>query len=820
MKTSENPQTLMRSIARRVFFLSILSTYATFAQVNPSTYANFEGAVANGVRLSADGTLLFVADTADARLSVFSLANPASPVLNAEIPVGVEPVSVNPRTNNEVWVVNQESDSISIVNVAKRIVTDTIYVKDEPADVVFAGSYAFVTEARNNQIQVFNASTHTLAATIPLFGAVPRAMAVSADGTKVYAAFALSGNHSTIIPAGIAPPPPPPTNPALPPAPQQGIIVDASDPKWYPSFIHFTMPDNDVVEINASTLGINRYFSHVGTINMGLAVNPVTKDIWVANLDALNLVRFETNLNGHFVNNRISKISYNSGLSTAYDLNPGVNYSVLPNPSALSTSLAQPTAVAFDPSGTFMWVAAFGTDRIARVSAADGSVQTRIEIGNTPGTAVDPAHKRGPRALALNAAAGKLYVLNRISNTLSTIDTATNSVLREQAVGAFDPTPAVIKNGRGFLYDAKLSGNGNGSCAGCHIDAEMDMLAWDLGDPGGDMAYLQQQFKSFTFHPMKGPLVTMTLRGLAGLAPYHWRGDRASFAEFNPAFAQLMGGTQLSDSDMAAFTNYINTVLYMPNPNQNLDRSLPSSGVGPGNAQRGQQLYLQSHTGEVILTCNGCHTANPGPGSDLKVTTLAGDEFQPFKMTQLRDIYQKLSFNSHAAQSISGFGLHHEGIASTVTDFFQVFADEFTMTDQQEADIDSFVQCFDTGTAPAVGYTITLSASNAGDTSRNSDWSTLQSRAAQGEIDLIAKGTIKGQLHGLLFDPGSGLYTTDVTGLGPFTQAQIQSFLQNGDTLSLMGVYPGTGLRMGIDRNADGCLDGDPCGPGGLPAPR
>jgi len=50
------------------------------------------------------------------------------------------------------------------------------------------------------------------------------------------------------------------------------------------------------------------------------------------------------------------------------------------------------------------------------------------------------------------------------------MDTSNDTVLKEIPVGSFDPTPAEIRNGRGFLYDAKLSGNGNASCATCHID--------------------------------------------------------------------------------------------------------------------------------------------------------------------------------------------------------------------------------------------------------------------------------------------------------------------------------------------------------------
>src|SRR5918995_4734174 len=71
--------------------------------VTTANFVNFEGAQTTPVRLSPDGTRLFAVNTPDARLSVFDLLAPANPALIAEIPVGIEPVSVNPRTNDEVW---------------------------------------------------------------------------------------------------------------------------------------------------------------------------------------------------------------------------------------------------------------------------------------------------------------------------------------------------------------------------------------------------------------------------------------------------------------------------------------------------------------------------------------------------------------------------------------------------------------------------------------------------------------------------------------------------------------------------------------------
>jgi hypothetical protein len=59
------------------------------------------------------------------------------------------------------------------------------------------------------------------------------------------------------------------------------------------------MPDHDVVAIKVgATPSVKGYYSGVGTINLGLAANPVNGDLFVSNTDALNLTHFEPNLQG------------------------------------------------------------------------------------------------------------------------------------------------------------------------------------------------------------------------------------------------------------------------------------------------------------------------------------------------------------------------------------------------------------------------------------------------------------------------------------------------------------------------------------------
>ncbi|HEX8537485.1 MAG TPA: hypothetical protein VF664_08465 [Cystobacter sp.] len=749
-------------------------------------------------------------NTADSRLSVFSLSSPLSPTLVAEIPVGLEPVSVNARTQDEVWVVNYVSDSISIVSLSQGVVVDTLQVGDEPADVVFAGSpqRAFVSVARRNEVRVYDPSTRALVKTIALQGVSPRALAVSPSGGSVYAAFAMSGNRTTLIPASLAPAQPAPTNTSLPAPPDVGLIVDARDSNWS-SVIRYTMPDNDVVEINASTQTVTRYFSGVGTVNLNLAVHPITGALYVANTEARNLVRFEPKLRGHFVDNRITRITTGSTPTiTPVDLNPGIDYAVLPNPSAKSLALAQPTSIVFDASGASAWVAAFGTDRVARLDA-QGNVLARVEVGPATGSTAAPRTKRGPRGLAFNAASGALYVANRISNTLSVVDTSTASVVREVAVGGYEPSSTAIRQGRGFLYDAKLSGNGTASCASCHIDAELDMIAWDLGDPGGSMqTVVDRTTGSFSMHPMKGPMTTQTLKGLKNQDPLHWRGDKTRFNDFNGAFASLLGGSQLAAADMQAFTDFITTIRLAPNPNRNRDDSLPASFAG-ANPRAGENTFLNEPFVSGV-TCNSCHTLTSGGTNRVIIPANTLQEPQPMKVAHLRNLYQKNDFRkTQGGSSLSGFGFTHDGALATLDEFLaQPVFGSLTTDPTRRANLQAFLLCFPTDMAPAVGYARTVSSANASSAAVASDVSLLEAQAQARKIDLIVKGKVNGTPRGLSYNPLTRLYELDAANTSGLTWAQLQASAAAGNSLfTLMGVPPGTGVRMGIDRDADGILD-------------
>lgn len=757
----------------------------------------FEGRHTHSIGLTPDGTRLLALNTPDGRLSVFDIANPANPapVLVAEIPVGLEPVALRARTNDEVWVVNEVGDCVSVVSLSLGVAVATLPAEDEPADVVFAQGKAFVSCSRNNMLRVFDATTRQPLPSIPMEGLHPRALATDANGTHVFAAFLLSGNGTTVLPAAQAPAPPPPTNPALPPAPQTALIVPADDPR-----ITYSVLDRDVAEVNAVTGQVTRYLGGVGTNLFDIAIQPGTGNPWVANTESRNLVRFEPVLRGHVADHRITRLDAGSGAATVFDLNPGIDYGLLPNPAAQASAFAQPTALSFSADGSEVWVAAFGSDRVARVNAATGAVTASVNLRSTGETS---RKMRGPRALALSEATQRLYVLNRISNTVTVIGMVGGSVLAEVPLGSHNPTPAPIREGRGFLFDARLSGNGTISCATCHVDADVDGLAWDLGNPGGDLATVlganltagDPTLRPRTVHPMKGPMLTQPLKALVEGAPFQRRGDRPTIEDFNPTFDTLMGGSPLAAADITLLASYVTSVLPHPNPNRLGGDTLPATFLG-ADPIHGEELF-----NNPVNRCADCHADESAGINNIDLPSVFGFS-QPIKNPSLRTVYQRLFFNPQpGANSLSGFGLAHDGAGGVHA--------RPGLSPSDILDLDAFVQCIESGVPPAVGLGATFNAQNVTAAAPLATVAVLEEQTVDFAIELVVQGVVGGRRRAYFYNSSTQLYRPDVAAEPALSRAGLLALLSGGDTITFLGVPYGRGSRLGGDRDSDAVLDGD-----------
>ncbi|MGB8330441.1 MAG: hypothetical protein WCE62_09965 [Polyangiales bacterium] len=892
-----------------------LLTSATAAAQLPS-YTLFESDPVTPIALSPDGTRLYAVNTPDGYLEIFEPTATGTAQAIASVPVGLEPVAVAVRNNNEVWVVNHLSDSVSVVNVAlnpPRVVR-TLLVGDEPRGIVFAGpgrNRAFIATAHRGQntpwrdgdydvpgtgradVWVFDANnlgtslTGTPLTVVHLFGDKPRALTASPDGSKVYAAVYRSGNRTVPISEGVVCDgsgacniqgttypggrPAPETNFQGVTSRETGIIVgfNPANGRWedelgrnWSAAVRFSLPDLDVFEINANaaTPVETRSFAGVGTILFNMIVNPANGKLYVTNTEANNRVRFEgfgaytsalgpkpsgdpASVRGNIHRSQITVIDA-AGTVTKRPLNKHIPYGVGTVPAGVKEkSVATPLQMAVSSDGATLYVAGFGSNTVAIYDTAQLENNTFV-----PSTA-NLIPIEGPSGLVLDEARGYLWVTSRRTNSVFSVNLATKAV--KNTGGRYNPEPAAIKKGRKFLYDAQLtSSNGEASCSSCHVFGDNDDLSWDLGDPDG-VPFANTNPKPSAagfpllnflpglqpFDPLKGPMTTQSLRGMKNAGPMHWRGDRtgassggnaldsnAAFLAFNVAFPGLLGRDdgELDPTEIQDFANFALALTYPPNPIRALNNALSTE------AAAGLSLYNGAITDQVA-NCNACHTLDRNQGFfGTSGRSTFENEAMEFKVPHLRNVYQKVGMFGQAksdffpnvsgafmGDQVRGTGLLHDGAVATAFDFLG--AGVFTTNATQQRQLEALVIEFDTDLAPIVGQQATVSATTSGSSTLNrvdlliqradTTYYTSPTLGAVKECDLIVKGVVGGESHGWLY-LGNNAFKMDDPAEPNWTKSQLLTeAVKPNQVLTFTCVPPGSGTRMGIDRDRDTQLD-------------
>ncbi len=935
------PYLVRRSVSSLIALLVLAGVLATLPawagarladfKPRPGRFTVFESGQVRPLALSPTGKLLFAANTPDDRLEVFRVKNNGLEHL-ASIPVGLEPVAVAARNDNEIWVVNHLSDSVSVVELTEGghsgHVVRTLLVGDEPRDIVFGGAgknRAFITTAHRGQnvpydpqlttpgvgradVWVFDADhlggtlNGTPITIVTLFTDTPRALAVSPDGSKVYAAGFHSGNRTTTINEALVPNggeaaggvPGPNTNAEGVPRPEVGIIVKFNGTHWVDELnriwddkVRFSLPDKDVFVINANANppaqlgGTAGYYRGVGTILNNMVVNPVSGKVYVSNTEAGNDKRFEGpgifaghSLRGHLHESRITVLGQ-GGSVTPRHLNKHINYAVccaaIPN-AENDKSLALPQEMAVTSDGRTLYVATLGTSKI-------GVFDTSALENNTftPSTADQiKVSGGGLTGLVLHEDKHRLYTLTRFDNSVAIVDTVSGAEVGHVAM--HNPEPPSVVAGRPFLYDTSFSSShGDSSCASCHVNGDFDSLAWDLGNPDGVVQPIPGPFElqpsAFglldTHHPMKGPMATQSLRGMANHGPMHWRGDRtggndnpsaqpdsgtfdevAGFKKFQAAFPNLLGRSgPIADQDMAAFASFILQVTYPPNPVRMLSNRLTPS------QEAGRNFFVNNISDLANRgACASCHVldrhaneaqgvAAPGFfGTDGRDTFDGGTE--GFKTPHLRNQYQKVGMfgmpniptlpgsDAFLGDQVRGFGFNHDGSVPTIFRFSSVTTngggfDQSPATpggflpgpagELQKRQVEDFLLAFDSNLAPIVGQQTTLTKDNATVVGDRIDL--LIDRARAGECDLVAKSGGNHGEKGYLYDVASDRFLGNRRCDAPLSDISLRlRAFQDGGELTYTCTPPGSGVRIGIDRDGDGVLDGDEEDAGSNPA--
>ena len=801
------------------FLVTLLCAGGTLFAQGTGDYYNVESPQVKPIAIArvAGHDYLLVCNTPDNSVEIYDTHTNG---FVTRVRTGAEPVSVefNPVTQR-LYTANFLGDSVTVASLSaagtsaplQALFETTQHVGDEPADIAFSsdGSQVLVTLSSRSSVRVLDAVT---LAPVPPLDMMFLATSSPTAAVKEPRAIVVA----------------PQTGSAL----GRMIVANAKGGKTASGFFSYDM-DLWSMDLNAGPSSVTTTGA-LGTTHHGLAVAS-NGDLWVCGTDALfpgiGVAGHAAQPTG-FVRSMLWRVPSGGGVPAARDVNTQANTG---SPVLFGRALSQPTDIALleGVSGVQkVYLAAFHSDRIGVVSPVGASaawvIQT-IDIGLA--SQPNPGAVSGPRGLALKAPSGlagdpgsRLYVMNRLDNSVAVVDTNTDVVVATFAL-QHDPTPAYIKRGRKFLYSAKLSGNGFVSCASCHVDGRTDNLGWDLSNNtpapispflvDGVADPLQTSPPSLTSFPAnKGTLVTQSLQGLAtwevnggmqfffSTQPLHWRGDKARFEDFNEAFVNLQGMTDLnpvtppdpkgiSDGEMEEFRAFVFSIHYPPNPEQPLHRVYSGAignaavmGTGTG-AMEGNKLFhqrgLTSSPGGVL--CNGrscvqCHALMAG--GNRFVTDLGIPTLQPLESSALRLLRQKeamLTIDGNPLPTgftTGNFGLDHQGKKSSINDFDLSFAADLPRTDELR-NVNQFVREFDTGTAPSVGLAFTASIATASATV-NVAASFAEDQAKLANAGLAVQAVIGGLDRGFWYDVLADRYVEEPSAI-PRTRAQLLALL-------------------------------------------
>jgi hypothetical protein len=128
----------------------------------------------------------------------------------------------------------------------------------------------------------------------------------------------------------------------------------------------------------------------------------------------------------------------------------------------------------------------------------------------------------------------------------------------------------------------------------------------------------------------------------------------------------------------------------------------------------------------------------------------------------------------------------------------------------------SFILGFDTNMFPIVGQQVTALAGQV--SSASTRVALLEAMATAGKCDLVAHGRIGGRDVGFVFT--NGAFQSDLTSAAPVSSATLLAQVGKGglNALTFTAVPPGSGWRIGVDRDGDGYANGDELAAGSDPA--
>lgn len=456
------------------------------------------------IALDAAGQRAYVVNPDSDSISVLDVSTRKK---THEVAVGREPRTLAiDRHGKSVLVANLQEDTLSVLSVADLSLVVKIPVPHEPYGVACSpvDDLAFVTSSQAGVLSIVDTAAHRVVAQLDL-PPLPRGVAVTADGRRLLVTHFLSGQVS---------------------------VIDVNERRLVTT-IGIGADSNMAQQIVIDPAGKRAYLphirSHVATPTMlfDTTVFPVMSVIDVATSAHL----------------RKEKI----GLD------------------AVDRPVNMPFAAAISPDGRLLFVVNSGSDDLSIIDLVEGTAAGHLDVG------------KNPRGVAFTPDGKQALIANHVSNDVAFVDVAARRVVERVPV-TVDRRAADVKRGQALFFTsarAEVSRERWISCASCHFDGGIDGRTWNTS---------------------RGPRNTQSLLGVNETHPLHWSADRLNVQDFQKTLMNEMGGRGLPASELDDLAVFVNSLRLPPR------RRPAGSSELTASAQRGKLVFESTRT-----QCATCH---------------------------------------------------------------------------------------------------------------------------------------------------------------------------------------------------------------------
>ena len=492
-----------------------------------------------------------------------------------------------------LYVVCQDSDEVRIVDSESERVIGSIPVGHIPRGMALSpdGRRLYVTNAWSDTVSVIDTQSRQVIQTLPT-GFEPTGVVVDKPGTTLYVANRLSSDISVIdlatgqemkrLFAGRG----------------ASYLTLSPDGKWiycthiYPNLGTYRgAPQSEITVIDTS---IRRVIDRRPLHNVAGVFHTATsadgKLVAVAQLRPKNLIPLAHVEHGAVFGDSLTLFGEDIGGTVQIPIDE------------LDRYYALPWAVAITPDKAKIFIATAGSESVTAINVSRllKTVRTRHgSFANDLSASAEYVTARiaighNPRGVALSPDGRRLYVANRLDDTLSVIDTHTEKVISTIDLGGPKNVDA-LRRGERLFYTAAFSFQGQFGCANCHLDSTIDGLEWDLEPDGFGKDIVDNRL----------------LESLAGTEPFKWNGGNPDMpTECGPRTEKFFFRSQsFNQQQLTDLVTYVYSLPYRPN------RYRLANGELTPAQERGKAIFERTTTkkGMPIAEANQCTYCHSGP---------------------------------------------------------------------------------------------------------------------------------------------------------------------------------------------------------------